>query len=424
MSSLWVVIFTFSRCRLSILAAHMCYNRYVPDYVLQAIWHSVMPIRRTYKYRLLPTSRQARLLQYNLDLCRELYNACLQHRRDAYRMALKSISFAEQSAALVECKQVRPDLADVYSQTLQDVLHRVDKTFKAFFHRGGYPRFRGRYVYDSFTYPQSGWSVHSPSSERSRMGRFTLSKIGTLKLRLHRPVCGKVKTVTIQREGHDGKRWYACFSVEYEFEPPIHSGSGGSGGSAVGIDVGLEHFANLSNGEQVDNPRYFRKGEKRLAKQQRQLAKAIRTHPKRKEYRRRVATAHRKVRNQRTDFLHKLSARLVQTYSVIAVEKLNIRGLAAGMLAKSVNDAGWSTFISMLRYKAESAGAQLVEVDPRLTSQTCPQCGTIRKKELSERWHRCANCGTECHRDIAAALVILARGLASIGSQPLEAAAL
>jgi putative transposase len=343
-------------------------------------------------------------------------------------MALKSISFAEQCATLVECKQVRPDLADVYSQTLQDVLHRVDKTFKAFFHRGGYPRFKGRYVYDSFTYPQLGWSLHSVHSpERSRMGRLawlTLSKIGTLKLRLHRPICGKVKTVTIRREGQDGKHWYACFSVEYEFEPPTHSGSTDSGGSAIGIDVGLEHFANLSNGEQVDNPRYFRKGEKQLAKQQRQLAKAIRTHPKRKEYRRRVATAHRKVRNQRTDFLHKLSARLVQTYSVVVVEKLNIKGLAAGMLAKSVNDAGWSTFISMLRYKAESAGAQLVEVDPRLTSQTCPRCGAIRKKELSERWHKCANCGKECHRDIAAALVILARGLASIGSQPSEAAAL
>jgi putative transposase len=380
-----------------------------------------MLIRRTYKYRLLPTSRQARLLQHNLDLCRELYNAALQHRRDAYRMAGKSISFVHQSAELVECKDVRPDLADVYSQTLQDVLHRVDKAFKAFFHRGGYgyPRFKGEGWYDSFTYPQSGWSLHNE--------RLTLSKIGTLKLKLHRPVCGKVKTVTIRRDGRDGKHWYACFSVEYEFDPPAHSAHSAHAahqGEAVGIDVGLEHFANLSNGEQVDNPRYARGTQKRLAKAQRQLAKAQRGHPKRGEYKKRVAVVHRKVRNQRSDFLHKLSARLVQNYAVIAVEKLNIKGLAAGMLAKSVNDASWSTFIKMLRYKAESAGSQLVEVDPRLTSQTCPQCGAIRKKDLSERWHKCANCGIECHRDIAAALVILARGLASIGSQPLEATAL
>ena len=124
----------------------------------------------------------------------------------------------------------------------------------------------------------------------------------------------------------------------------------------------------------------YRKGQKRLAKAQRQLAKALRTHPKRREYRKRVAACHRKVRNQRADFLHKLSKRLVQTYSLIAIEKLNVKGLASGMLAKSVNDAAWSIFTAQLRYKAESAGSQLVEVDPRFTSQTCPQCGsTVRR---------------------------------------------
>jgi putative transposase len=128
------------------------------------------------------------------------------------------------------------------------------------------------------------------------------------------------------------------------------------------------------------------------------------------------------VRRQRSDFLHKLSHKLVQTYSFIAVEKLNVKGLASGMLAKSVNDVGWSAFIQMLRYKAVEAGTQLVEVHPAHTSQTCPQCGTIRKKQLSQRWHTCG-CGIECPRDIAAALVILARGLSSLGTQPLDAAA-
>src|SRR5215210_8105772 len=141
-----------------------------------------MLTRKTYKYRLYPTRHQMRLLEHTLDLCRELYNAALQHRRDAYRMAGKTISFTEQSAALVECKEVRPDLADVYSQVLQDVLHRIDKTFKAFFARRGYPRFKGRNRYNGFTYPQLGWSLHND--------RLTLSKIGVLKLKLHRPVCG------------------------------------------------------------------------------------------------------------------------------------------------------------------------------------------------------------------------------------------
>jgi putative transposase len=394
-----------------------CYNVSVSDTLTFGPTGTIKTTRRTYKYRLCPTSRQARLLEHHLHLCRELYNAALQHRRDAYRMAGKSIGFAEQSAALVDCKAVRPDLAEVYSQTLQDVLHRVDRAFKAFFERvkrgdspgsPGFPRFQGRDRYSSLTYPQSGWSLHNDS--------LTLSKVGTMKLKLHRPVCGKVKTVTIRR---DGQHWYACFSVEYEFEPPAHQGE------VVGIDVGLEHFANLSNGEQVENPRYFRKGEKRLAKAQRRLAKVVdggeaRHDPKRREYRKRVAAAHRKVRNQRADFLHKLSAQLARTYSLIVVEKLNIKGLAGGMLAKSVNDASWSAFLNMLRYKAEDAGAQLMEVDPRMTSQTCPGCGSVRKKELSDRWHSCIDCGMECHRDIAAALVILARGLASMGNQSLE----
>ncbi len=175
--------------------------------------------RRTYKYILRPTSGQERVLQHTLDLCRELYNAALQHRRDAYRMARKSINFAKQSAALIECKEVRPDLAGVYSQTLQDVLHRVDKAFKAFYTRAkrgdkaGYPRFKAYDRYDSFTYPQLGWSLKNST--------LTLSKIGALKVKLHRPVCGKVKTVSIKREG---VKWFVCFCVESEIEVPVHNG--------------------------------------------------------------------------------------------------------------------------------------------------------------------------------------------------------
>ncbi len=368
-----------------------------------------MQVLKTYKYRLFPTRAQCKLLGATLDLCRELYNAALQERRDAYRMAGQSLTFAHQSAELPECKRERPDLNGVYSQVLQDVLHRVDKAFQAFFRRvkagtaPGYPRFQGRDRYDSCTYPQLGWSLLGE--------RLTLSKLGTLRVKLHRPVCGKVKTVTIKR---DGPCWYVCFAVAIEVEPPAHDGG------VVGIDLGLEHFANLSNGEQVANPRYTRCGEKHLANVQRRLSRTTRQDPKRKKLRRRVQNAHRQVRRQRADFLHKLSRRLVDSYRLIAVEDLNIKGLAGGMLAKSVNDAGWASFIAMLRYKAEWAGARLIEVDPRGTSQTCPQCGTIRKKELAERWHKC-DCGLECHRDIAAALMILARGLASLGIQSLDA---
>jgi putative transposase len=330
----------------------------------------------------------------------------LQERRAAYRLKGISLNYYDQANQLPEIKVVRPDLAVVHSQVLQDVLKRVQKAFDGFFRRikrgvkAGFPRFQGRNRYDSFTYPQGGWSIKND--------RLTLSKIGTLKVKFHREAIGKVKTCTIKREG---EKWFVCFAVESEIEPPVHEGP------VVGIDVGLENLLNLSNGEQVDNPRFFRKSEKRLAKAQRRLAKIPKNSPLRRKYRKRVTYVFRKVRNQRLDFAHKLSHKISKTYSLIAVEDLNIKGLAAGMLAKSVNDAAWSLFLNLLEYKVANTGSKLVRVDPRYTSQICPECGTIAKKELSVRLHSC-HCGCEMHRDTAAALVILARGLSGMGTIP------
>jgi putative transposase len=369
--------------------------------------------RKAYKFRIFPTKAQETKLEATLRLCRELYNAALQERRDAYRMVGKSLNYYDQANQLAEIKEGRPDLKEVHSQVLQDVLKRVDKAFGGFFSRlktgkkAGFPRFQGRNHYDSFTYPQGGWSIKND--------KLTISKIGTIRINLHREVMGKVKTCTIRRDGLGN--WFVCFSVEYEFEQHVHEGP------VIGIDVGLENFANLSNGEQVANPRLFRKSEKNLAKVQRKLAK-LRHMPRRDPgkivAKRSVTRAFRKVKNQRLDFAHKLSHKLVTQYSLIAVENLNIKGLASGMLAKSVNDAAWSLFLNLLEYKAVEAGSLVVKVDPRYTSQTCPDCGNIRKKELSERWHSC-DCGCELHRDVAAALVILSRGLATVRNQSVEA---
>jgi putative transposase len=167
----------------------------------------------------------------------------------------------------------------------------------------------------------------------------------------------------------------------------------------------------------------LRKSEKRLAKAQRKLARLNhlpRTEPRKLKAKQAVQKAYRKVRNQRADFGHKLSRTLVNQYSLIAVEDLNVKGLAKGMLAKSVSDAGWSNFIRMLEYKAVEAGSQVIKVDPRYTSQTCPGCGKIQKKTLAERLHECS-CGYQEQRDIAAAKIILSRGLATLGSNSLEA---
>jgi putative transposase len=365
--------------------------------------------RKTYKYRLIPTKAQSRLFEQQLDLCRELYNAALLERREAYRMAGRSLNYYDQANQLPAIKELRTDLNIVYSQVLQDVLRKVQKSFDGFFARikrgdkPGFPRFQGRNRYDSFTYPQLGWSL--------KKDRLTLAKIGTIRVKLHRDVIGKVKTCTLKREG---SYWFVCFAVEYEFESPIHIGP------AIGIDVGLEFFASLSNKEQIANPRYFRKSEKRLAKVQRKLSKLAKTNSLRHKVRRAFTKTHRKVRNQRKNFAHKLSQEMASSYSIICLENLNVRGLAASRFAKSVNDAAWSTFIKLLRYKVEYTGSQLIEVDPRYTSQECPGCGAIKAKELSERWHSCP-CGCELPRDVAAALVILARGLASLRNQSVEA---
>lgn len=373
-----------------------------------------MKTRKAYKFRIFPAKRQITKLNLTLDLCRELYNAALQERRDAYRMIGKSLNYYDQANQLASIKAVRPDLLAVHSQVLQDVLKRVQKAFDGFFSRvkrgvkAGFPRFQGRNRYDSFTYPQLGWSLKND--------RLTLSKLGEIKIKLHREVIGKVKTCTIKREAD---KWFVCFSVESEVEVPVHPGV------PVGIDVGLEHFANLSNGIQIENPRLLRKAEKRLAKVQRKLAKfksLPRRNPLKIKAKQAVNRAFRKVRNQRLDFTHKLSHHFARDYSLIAVEDLNVKGLASGMLAKSVNDAGWGQFLQMLKNKAVEAGSVVVEVDPRYTSQTCPNCNAVAKKDLSVRWHSCP-CGCEMHRDIAAAIVILRRGLASVRTQSVDAPA-
>ncbi len=378
-----------------------------------------MKSRKAYKFRIFPTKAQQTKLEDTLTLCRELYNAALQERRDAYKMAGKSLNYYDQANQLPAIKEVRPDLERVHSQVLQDVLRRVDKTFKAFFDnikrgvKAGFPRFKGRDRFDTFTYPQAGWSV-TASGPIGHNDKLTLSKIGPIRFNLHREVIGKVKTCSIVR---DGLHWFVCFSVESEFEPPVHTGP------VVGIDVGLENFANLSNGEQVANPRLFRKSEKQLAKVQRKLAKLKhlpRRDPKKVKAKKSLTRTFKKIRNQRLDFAHKLSRSMVNTYRLIVVEDLNVKGLAASMLAKSVNDAGWTLFNNLLEYKAVEAGSRVVKVDPRFTSQTCPNCGSIAKKDLAVRWHSCP-CGCELHRDVAAARVILSRGLATLRNQPVDA---
>ena len=301
-------------------------------------------IRKTYKYRIYPSKAQVTRLNTTLALCCELYNAALQERRDAYRLEHKSISYYDQSSQLPEIKAEREDLAGVYAQVLQDTLRRVNKAFDGFFRRikamqkAGFPRFRSLSRFDSFTYPQTGFSIEN--------GKFSLSKIGYIKIKLHRPIEGKIKTCTIKREAG---RWFVYFSVECE-EKPLPPCA-----ESVGVDVGLTHFATLSDGTEIKNPRWYKEAQAKLRRAQRKVSRRKKGSQRRRKAVQLLQRVHIHIKNQRTDFHHKVSHALINSYGLIAVEELNFKGLAGGMLAKPINDAGWSAFTEKIRYKAECA---------------------------------------------------------------------
>lgn len=360
-------------------------------------------MRRAFKYRLYPTKAQAITLVAWLDVCRELYNAAIEERRDAWPRGV-SVRLRDQSAQLPEIRRQRPDVVAVFSQTLQNVLRRVDFAFQAFFRRAragktpGYPRFKGRDRYDSLTWPQDiGFAL--VGTKRLRLGNF-----GEVRIKLHRPPEGRPKTCTVKRE--DGK-WYAVLSCD---EVPDRAYPTASG--EIGLDMGLESFVTLSTGEKVANPRWHRKTEARLKDAQRALSKKKRGSKRRRKAKGRLARLHSKVREQRRDFHHKLAKRVVTENGFIAVEDLKPSEMvsdASDGVAKSIQDAAWAAFLMILSGKAEEAGRTLVRVPPAGTSSTCFRCGAYRKKGLSERVHSCP-CGLVLDRDLHASLNILRLG--------------
>ncbi|HKQ07641.1 MAG TPA: transposase [Blastocatellia bacterium] len=356
---------------------------------------------KAYKFKIKkPSKRIVQAFEQTLDLCRELYNAALQERRDAYKVQHKSIGLIEQCKELTEIRGFRPDVAGLHSQVAQDVLKRIDKAFKAFFLRvkknekAGYPRFKGKHRYNSFTYPQSGFRLDGD--------KLTLSRIGSMRLRLSREVEGKIKTCTIKRQV-DG--WFVIFAVEESYLPYIPKR-----GDSVGIDVGIENFATLSTGEVIENPKYLRQAEGELKIAQRKVSKKKLRGSNRHQAARILARKHQRVANQRRDFFHKLSNQLIREFDEIAVEDLNIKGMVKNHhLAKSISDAAWNTFLQILIAKAENAGRRVWKVAAAFTSQDCSRCGERVKKSLAIREHRCIGCGLVLHRDHNAAINILAR---------------
>ncbi len=364
-------------------------------------------MRKTFRYRLFPTKAQQTAMQKSLDACRWVYNKTLEVRRDAWQQRQDSLSRYDTIRMLPGWKTEHSFLSDAYSQCLQEACTRVDLAFQHFFRRvkarekPGYPRFKGD-RYKSFTYPQSGFNL-------SDNGRLHLSKIGKVRIKIHRPIKGEVKALTIRRDVLGN--WYACFScvVEPQLLSPCHK--------VIGVDVGLSHFATLSSGEHIPNPRFFRQDEKALAKAQCCLSKCEKGTPEYRKCKRVVQHIHHRVAGRRHNFAHQLSRRLVNEYQIIAMEDLNIQDMQNGnwrSINKSIADAAWRQFIDFTAYKAENAGRLSPRIDPGGTTQDCSGCGEIVPKDLSVRIHNCPHCGLILDRDHNAAINILARGMASI----------
>ncbi len=360
-------------------------------------------LRRTYRYRIYPTVRLRLALEAQLGFACQLYNAALEERRYAWRGRRRSVTLYEQFRELTAVRAAKMGPPNMSCSAMRDPLRRLDWAFAAYFRRvkegvtPGYPRFRSVRRYDSLTW-NSGWGV--------RDGRLALPGIGQLKVKWHRalPASVVVRTVTVRRVA---ERWYASFSLRVRGSSQVLA----TQLPAVGLDLGIHHFATLSTGERIRGPRAYLAAMRRLRIAQRRLCRREKTSHRRQKARLLLARHHERIRNHRYDHAHKLTRRMVCDFGLIVVEDLNVGGLARGRLAKHVTDQGWAAFLRMLGYKAAEAGTRVIRVPPGGTSQACSGCGVLVPKLLSERIHRCPECGLIIDRDTNAARNILRLGL-------------
>lgn len=360
-------------------------------------------MRKTFLYQAKINKQTEANCNQWLEVCRTLYNLALEQRISIYRQHGKPISTITQKNQLPDLKEAFPEFKEVGSQVLQDVIERLDRAYKAFFlkikqrnGKAGFPRFKSRNRYDSFTLKQAGWKLE---------GRYLYIKnVGRFKLFLSRPIEGEIKTVTVRRSSTG--RWFVAFSCD---EVPAKEYSDATG--QIGIDVGIKSFCVDSGGNQIENPKYLKKSLKLLRKRQRCLSRKVKGSNRRRKARLLVAKCHEKVSNQRKDFLHKVANSYIEGNQTIYIEELNIKGMIRNRhLSRSIADSSWGMFFNFLLYKAEEADRTVVKVTPNGTSQICSGCGEKVPKSLSVRVHQCPFCNLVLDRDHNAALNILRVG--------------
>jgi putative transposase len=354
-------------------------------------------------FRLYPSKSQRRRLEAVRETCRHFYNALLRQRKDAYELHGISITKTEQLRLVKVEKETSPYALDVHSHILQNVVADLDKAFQAFFRRAragespGYPRFKGKNRFAGFGFKEYGNGFKIDGR------RLKLSGIGRIAVRWHRPLEGTIKTARIYcRAG----KWFVSFACEVEKpEPPPKTGA------SIGVDVGLIRLATLSNGEEVENPRWYRRILRKLRVIQRSVSRKRLGGSNRRKAVRQLQRLLLKVANTRKDFLNKFADELIKRFDRIVLEDLRVAAMARGRLAMSILDAGWSYLLSRLAHKAESAGREVILVGPAYTSKACSGCGApFEHLSLSDRWVSC-DCGVSLDRDHNAAINILKRGL-------------
>ncbi len=361
-------------------------------------------MKKVYSFRAYPNRKQEIKLNRTLATCRKLYNNALEKRKreaELNRLCAEFqvfpwgkpewINYYDQANDLSSEKT--PEQKEVFSQVLQDVLRRLDKSFRNFFRGAGFPRFKGRNRYNTFTYPQSGFEIDIEN------GKINLSKIGSINIVLHREIEGTIKTFTIKK---DVDHWYVIITTEIDIQiqkvPVI---------TKIGVDVGLKSLLALSNGELIEPPEYFRKSENKLGKEQVRLSRKKKGSNNRKKQVIRVARVHRKIKNQRKDFTRKTARNLVNQYDLIGFEDLQIQNMMYNHhLAKSIADAGWYQLQMITKYKAEEAGKQVRFCNAKGTTKTCHVCGNVQKMTLKDRIFRCNVCRNVQNRDINSANVV------------------
>jgi putative transposase len=386
-------------------------------------------MKTSYQYKIKPTKEQSEKIDKTLEMLRCQYNYLLAQRFDWYEQNRCPIdrcplichipelkeqpNYYNQKASLVQLKIDRPWYKEIHSQVLQEVPKKVELAFDRWLKgdvngkKSGRPRFKGKGQYKTFTYTQ--FKQHHFANNK-----ITLSKIGEVKVIVHRPIPDgfDIKTVSVTKKA-DG--YYVTLSLDDKTVPTIKPDFNVD--NIIGIDVGLIDFYVASDGSRITAPKHLRKSERKLKSAQRRVSRRKKGSNRRNKAIQKLGKQHKKVADTRKDFHFKTAKLLLDKYDVIAVEKLNIKGLVKTRLAKSINDAGWSQFITILSNKAENAGLKVIAVNPNGTSQECSNCGHKVNQPLSQRMHYCPICYTRACRDLNAAINIKNRGTHGLKAQ-------